>query len=60
MAVSVDEYLTPDQVAALIKVHVMTVYNWLNAGKLRGYKAGDQWRIKQSDVETFLKSNQGD
>ena len=53
-----DEFLTVTEVAAMLKVTTFTVYSWLNEGKLRGYKAGEGWRIKKEDIETFLKSNQ--
>lgn len=53
-----DGYMTVDEVAKLLRVTIFSVYSWLGDGKLKGYKAGDQWRIKQSDVDAFLKSNQ--
>lgn len=54
-----DKYLTTSEVANLLKVSNQAVYNWLDAGKLKGYKAGTAWRIKLSDVDKFLVSNKG-
>ena len=54
-----DEFLTPEQVAALLQVHIMSVYGWLNSGKLQGFKAGSQWRIRKEDVDTFLGGIRG-
>lgn len=54
-----DQLLTPEEVAARLRVHVATIYNYLNSGKLRGFKAGPRnWRIYESDVDAFLQANQ--
>ena len=50
-------FYTTEEVAKMLKVHIITVRRWLEAGKLRGHKAGRQWRIKKQDLEEYLKSN---
>lgn len=45
---------TTDQVAELCQVTAYTVRNWLKDGELRGVKLENQWRIKRSDLLTFL------
>jgi excisionase family DNA binding protein len=50
-----DEYLTPNEVALTLKVTLTCVYNWIKDGRLVALKAGDLWRIRQSDLEAFLK-----
>ena len=52
-----DGYLTPSEVATTLRVTLSAVYNWLKSGRLTGYKIGDLWRIKQADLELFIKSN---
>lgn len=54
-----DELLTPQEVAALCRVHLMTVYHWLGSGTdrpaiLPSFKVGSRRRIRRSDLETFL------
>jgi acetyl-CoA synthetase len=53
-----DEFMTPQNVADYLKVTIYAVYAWLGDGRLKGYKVGSDWRIRKSDVESFLKSNQ--
>lgn len=45
-----DEYYTPEEAAAILKVHLNTIYNWLNNGELKGVKIGDLWRIHKDDL----------
>ena len=52
-----DELLTAEQVAKILKVSKMTVYRYIKAGKLVAIKAGRDFRIKQSDFDAFLEKN---
>lgn len=47
--------LTPKEVARYCRVDLMTVYRWLNAGKLQGVKAGSVWRVRRRVLAEFLK-----
>ncbi|MEW6183036.1 MAG: helix-turn-helix domain-containing protein [Bacillota bacterium] len=49
------ELLTPQEAARILKIHVRTVYAHLRSGKLPGAKIGDNWRIKQEDLEKFIE-----
>jgi excisionase family DNA binding protein len=49
-----DPFYTPKEVAAMFKVTLRSVYNWLDAGKLQGYRVGDLWRITPEQIESFL------
>ena len=50
-------FYTTEEVAKLLKVHVITVRRWLETGKMRGHKAGRQWRIQKQDIEDYLEYN---
>ena len=50
-----DEYYTIEEVAKMLKVAYLTVYRWIQAGKLMAYKAGKQYRIKKEDLTVFMK-----
>jgi len=50
-----ERYLIPREIADTLRVDILTVYQWLRTGKLRGYKAGGVWRIKESDLTEFLQ-----
>ena len=55
------EYLTVAEAAAVLGLHPNTVRNAIRAGKLTAYKFGDtgKWRIKQTDLENYLKEYRG-
>lgn len=50
-----EQYLTSEQVAKLLQVHPFTVLKYLKSGKIKGVKIGRVYRIKESDVESFLR-----
>jgi len=50
-----EQYYTIEEVAKMLKVVYLTVYRWIQSDKLIAYKAGKQYRIKQSDLEKFMK-----
>jgi excisionase family DNA binding protein len=39
-----------------LKVSKPTFYRWLAQGKIKGFKAGTQWRFYRSDLENFLRA----
>lgn len=46
---------TPPEVAAILKVTVPTILNYLKAGKMKGFKAANKWRIREVDLVEFMK-----
>lgn len=57
MVLTVKEVYTPEQVAEKLSVAKATVLRWLKSGELRGAKLGHKtWRIREEDLESFLKS----
>jgi excisionase family DNA binding protein len=49
------EFFTPEQIASLLQVNVVTVRRWLRSGRLEGYHLGKKlWRISRSQLEEFL------
>lgn len=50
-----EKFLTTEQVAQILQVHPFTILKFLKDGKLNGIKLGRVYRIKQSDVETFIE-----
>ena len=51
-----EQYYTIKEVAEMLKVAYLTVYRWIQAGKLIAYKAGKQYRIKKQDLDKFLRA----
>ena len=52
--VMADRFLTVEQVANHLQVVKMTVYRYIKAGLLPSYKIGKEYRIKESDLNSFL------
>lgn len=50
------EFLTIDEVKEMLKVSKHTLYRYINAGKLKAYKLGKEFRIDKKDFEEFLKN----
>jgi excisionase family DNA binding protein len=46
---------TPEEAAKILQVSEKTVRTWLKSRKLRGVLAGRFWRIRESDLEAFLR-----
>ena len=54
------EWLTVEEVAAMLRLNVVTIYRWLRNNELRGIKLGKEWRIRESDLEAFIESHYND
>ena len=50
-----DQYYTIEEVAKMLRVAYLTVYRWIQSGKLPAYKAGKQYRIKKENLNQFIK-----
>jgi excisionase family DNA binding protein len=48
--------LTVAEVAAVLRVSNMTVYRLIKAGDLPALKVGKNYRIRESELETFLSA----
>lgn len=49
-----EEILTAEQVAQILQVHPFTVLKFIKQGKLKASKLGRVYRIRKSDVDSFL------
>jgi excisionase family DNA binding protein len=53
-----EEYLTTKDIATLLKVNILTVRRWIDAGKLKALFLGKEYRIKRSDFDQFMKERE--
>lgn len=53
----IEHFLTTEQVADILQVHPFTILKLIKSGKLKGVKLGRVYRIKESDVHTFLEQS---
>ena len=45
-----EEIMTPSEVAALLKIHLKTVYKLAEKGVIPGNRIGRSWRFSRGDV----------
>jgi excisionase family DNA binding protein len=56
---SEDRLLTVREVAARMRVSNMTVYRLIQAGDLRATRVGRSYRLRQTDVDSYLDRGLG-
>ena len=56
------DWLTVEEIATDLRVHVSTVRDWIKQKKLKAAKFGRDYRIKRKDYEEFIEKqyNVGD
>ena len=52
----IEKLLTIKEVAKILRVSERSVLRYIESGRLRASRIG-QWRIKESDLEKFLKES---
>ena len=53
-----EKFYTIKEVAELLKVSDGGVRKWLKTDKLKGIKLGRIWRIRESDLDRFLRERE--
>lgn len=51
-----DSILTIKDVADYLKVNERTIYRLAAGGELPGFKVGNSWRFKRSELEQYIAS----
>ena len=49
--------LTPEEIAEMLQIHVLTVYGYIRRGKLDAVRLGRSYRVSHEDIRLFLESN---
>jgi excisionase family DNA binding protein len=50
-----ERLLTPKEAGEIMAVTSRTVKEWLRRGELKGVKIRNLWRIRESELETFIR-----
>lgn len=50
-----EEFYTAKDLADKLKVNIMTIYRYIDAGKIKAYKIGKEFRVDKKSFEDFLK-----
>lgn len=53
-----EQYYSIEEIAKMLKVAYLTVYRWIQSGRLVSYKAGKQYRIGKDELEKFMNKKQ--
>lgn len=56
MATSRPRFLTPAEVAEMLRVSPMTVYRLIKAGEIRAARIGKSYRLREQDVDAYLQA----
>jgi excisionase family DNA binding protein len=46
--------LIAKEAAYILNIGMRTMYKLLKSGKLKGFRVGDQWRIRRADLNKFM------
>jgi excisionase family DNA binding protein len=57
MQINNNSLLTPEQVAGILQIHILTVYQYIRKGKLSAIKLGRSYRIMPEDLERLIEMN---
>jgi excisionase family DNA binding protein len=57
VSINGDNLLTPEQVAEILQIHILTVYSYIRQGKLGAIRLGRSYRISSNDLAKLLESN---
>ena len=52
------DFYTAQELADKLRVNVMTIYRYINGGKLKAYKLGKEYRIDCDEFNKLLKASE--
>ncbi|MBP6917613.1 MAG: helix-turn-helix domain-containing protein [Legionellaceae bacterium] len=53
---TVDKWISIDGAAEYLDVSSVTIYRWLEKGRIPGHRVGRQWRFKLSEIDEWVRS----
>jgi len=55
-----NEWLTVQEVADYLKLGKTKVYQYVQNGRIPGYKVGGQWRFQRDEIDQWIRSGKSD
>ena len=52
----IDKWISVEGVAEYLDVSTITIYRWLEKGKIPAHRVGKQWRFKSSEIDAWVIS----
>ena len=54
------EWMTVQDVAEYLKLGKTKIYQYVQHGRIPGYKVGGQWRFHRSEIDDWIRSGKSD
>ncbi len=54
-----EKFYSPKEVAEILGITQRTMQEWLRKRKIKGTKLGKLWRVKESELQKFIKKCNG-
>lgn len=58
MNIQKTKYIRPSEIAKLLQLNLLTIYDYIHQGHLRAVKFGRTYRIEEKDLEKFIKKSE--
>lgn len=52
------EIFTIKEIADYLEVHPMTIYKYVQKGKIPAFKIGASWRIRKDSIDKWMRDNE--
>lgn len=49
-----EQFYTPEELAEILKLNIITIYRYIRAKKLKAYKIGNIYRIDKPTFNNFI------
>jgi excisionase family DNA binding protein len=57
MSIDKITFIKPRDIAKILKLNTLTIYEYIREGKLRAIKFGRNYRIEEKDLEKFIQQS---
>ena len=54
---TIERWLSVDEIASHLGVSAVTIYRWLEKGRIPAHRIGKLWKFKASEVDLWIKGN---
>ncbi len=51
-----EKWISVDDIAEYLGVAAITIYRWLEKGRIPAHRVGKQWRFKTHEIDEWVKS----
>lgn len=50
------DFLNPQELARYLEVDLNSILDWVNSGKIPGFKEGENWRFERKSIDSWIAS----